>query len=319
MKHAAGGSFDFTRVALAALVVLLYPEMAFAQAVSTTAVNSVGGIFCSVYQNVGGLTRFISMLAYLVGAALAVRGVFDLIKRSSDPNKPLKDGLLGIMAGGMVAALPNLVEWLHRTIYRSPQYRNLGPCSAAPNASDGAPVPLDEMLYNFVSNITAPIITMMSALAIIFGASMIFYNMIKLSKFGTDAKSNTLTPIIGSLIIGAMLMALGQTMDVSLNTLFGGDITHGGKVQYSTIAYEPGGSFDMTRFNRAMSAVFIFLYIIGSLSFIRGFFILRNAMEGAGQATKGQAFTHIVGGTLLVNMPNFIRVIESTVGFDIIR
>lgn len=320
MHKTRGDEPEWGRAIIAALLVAAYPDFAFAAPgdVSLAAAGSVGAVFCSVFRNVGGMTFFISAVAYIVGASLAVRGVFDLIKRSSDPNKPLKDGLLGIMAGGMVAALPNLVEWLHRTIYKIPQYRAFGPCSPIETNKSTQVLPLDEMLYNFVQNISTPIIMMMSALAVIFGAAMIFYNMVKLSKFGTDAKSNTLTPIIGSLIIGAMLMALGQTMDVSLNTLFGGNITHGGKVAYTTIAYEPSGSFDMKRFNRAMEAVFIFLYIIGSLSFIRGFFILRNALEGSGQATKGQAFTHIIGGTLLVNMPNFIRVLETTIGFKII-
>jgi uncharacterized membrane protein HdeD (DUF308 family) len=303
-------AIDWPRLTVAALTLALYPVPGHAQ--------SVGDIFCNVFENVSGLTFLISGFAWIVGAALIIRGIFDIIKRSSDPNKPLKDGLLGICCGAAVAAFPYFIDWLQQTIHTSTGGTTFNCLVEGGGNAAAGPVPLDVMLFNFVQNISSPIVMLMSALAIIFGASMIFYNMIKLSKFGSDAKSNALTPIIGSLIIGAVLMALGTTMDVSLGTLFGEGTTHGGQVQYDGIAYQPGGSFDMERFDRAMRAVFIFLYIIGSLSFIRGFFILRNALEGAGQATKGQAFTHIIGGTLLVNMPTFIRFIEESIGFRIL-
>jgi uncharacterized membrane protein HdeD (DUF308 family) len=302
--------FNLPRLFVAAMAVALYPQPGHAQ--------SVGDVFCNVFENVSGMTFLISGIAWIIGAALVIRGIFDIIKRSSDPNKPLKDGLLGICCGAAVAAFPYFIDWLQKTVYRGTNGTTFNCLVDNTAGAGGAPVPLDVMLFNFVQNISSPIVMLMSALAIIFGASMIFYNMIKLSKFGSDAKSNSLTPIIGSLIIGAVLMALGTTMDVSLGTLFGDGTTHGGEVQYDGIAYQPGGGFDMERFDRAMRAVFIFLYIVGSLSFIRGFFILRNALEGSGQATKGQAFTHIIGGTLLVNMPNFIRIIEQSVGFRIL-
>lgn len=281
--------------------------------------DTVGGMFCETFRNAGGLTTLMSAFAYITGGWLAIRGVFELIKRSSDPNTPLRNGLLSILVGGMVAALPHLVVWLHNTIYgdRAVGYYNFG-CVSDNGADPGVPVPLDVMLANFVTNINRPIIMLISAMCVIFGAIMIFYNMVKLAKFGSDAQTNRLTPILFSLVIGAILMAFGHSMDVSLNTLFGGIGGYDGLTRYQTIAYAPGGAFSMERFDRAMNSVFIFLYIIGALSFTRGFFILKNAMEGQGQATKGQAFTHIISGTLLINMPGFIQNIERTMGFDII-
>lgn len=292
--------------ALAALIAF-YPESGFAQ-------TSAGGVFCNVFKNIGGLPFFVSAIAYVSGGAIFIRGVFDLVKRSSDPNTPLRNGLLGLLVGSAIFAMPFLVQWLHNSIYpNTPEYTNFG-CKATASVAPGSPIPLDEMLANFVSNIYEPLVMLISALAVILGAFMIFYNMVKLSKFGTDGKSQHLTPIIGSIVIGALLMAVGQTLDTSLTTLFGDkDIA-----QYSSIAYDPGGSFDMTRFNRAISAVFAFLYIIGLMSFVRGFFIMKNALEGNGQQTKGQAFTHIIAGTLLVNMPGFLHVIEQSTGIKIL-
>jgi hypothetical protein len=301
--------YQATQFLLAFVAVWAYADPAWAA-------NSVGDMFCNAFRNSGDITVLMSGFAYLTGGTLAIRGIFDLIKRSSDPNHPLRNGLLGIMAGGMVASLPSLIGWLHRTIYGPIVYHNVNGCVPEATAGPAGAVPLDEMLINFVKNINEPIIALISAMSIILGVIMIFYNMVKLSKFGADAQTNKLTPILASLIIGAMLVAIGHSVDVSLNTLFGAGtpIKH-----YESLAYAPGGAFNMDRFNNAMRAVFVFLYIIGALSFLRGFLILKNALEGQGQATKGQAFTHIIGGTLLINMPGFIEFIENTTGINIIN
>ncbi len=302
---------EWVRAALALVMLMLVSGEADAAAVDTA-----GGVFCNVFKNSGGLPFFVSAFAYLFGGSVFIRGVYDLIKRSSDPNVPLKNGLLGLSVGGAIIAMPHLVQWLHHTIYSNvdTQYSTNFGCSPGAATTPGAAVPLDEMLANFVNNIFQPLVALVSILAIIVGAFMIFYNMVKLSKLGSDGKAQTLTPIITALAVGAVLMALGQTLNTSLNTLFGTDTI----TKYSSIAYAPGGSFDLTRFNRAMTAVFAFLYVIGLISFVRGFLILKNAVEGSGQQTKGQAFTHIIGGTLLVNMPGFIHVIEKTTGVAIL-
>ncbi|HVY12655.1 MAG TPA: hypothetical protein VHB73_03730, partial [Alphaproteobacteria bacterium] len=234
-------------------------------------------------------------------------------------NKPLRDGLLGLMVGAFIVTLPWFVEFLHHTIYKNIGGSYQTPtCSASGAAGAGDIAGLDVMLANFVNNIKNPIIAIISLMAIIFGTAMIFWNMIRLSKFGADARSNNLTPILGNLIIGALLVAAGQTLNVSLATLFGNDVAQGTLARYSSLAYNPGGGMDMEKVNRALSAVFDFLYIVGALSFVRGFFILRNVLDGQGQATRGQAFTHIIAGTLLVNMPGFIHVVQNTLGVKII-
>lgn len=302
-------AIDWPRLVLAALIIAFYPDFAYA------ATNkSVGDVFCSVLRNVNGIPFLLSGIAYFCGAWMVFSGVYLIIKHSSDPNTPLRNGILSVCAGAMVAALPWLVSWLHKTIFTNVEYSRILGCDAELVGTSDAPVPLDEMLANFVNNIHEPILAIICGMAFILGAAMIFYNMVKLAKFGSDPKANTLTPILFSLAIGAMLMAIGQTMNVSLTTLFGNSEL----VKYNSIAYEPGGSFDMTRFNRAMTAVFIFLQIIGALSFVRGFFILKNALEGSGQATKGQAYTHMIGGTLLWNMPAFIKTMEQSFGFKIL-
>ncbi|MBI3418647.1 MAG: hypothetical protein HY053_00730 [Proteobacteria bacterium] len=313
-------AFDWGRIIIAALAVaLFYPAMAFADVDTGDRARSVGQVFCNTFRNSGGLPFLISCISYVVGGWVFIRGAFDLIKRSSDPNTPLRNGILGLIVGAFIVSLPYFVQFLHNTVFGDLASGYRTPTCIGSDGTETKPyVPLDEMLTNFVNNIKDPIMALISIMCIILGAAMIFWNMVRLSKFGTDAKTNALTPILGNLLIGALLVAVGQTLDVSLGTLFGGGMNQANVAKYSSIAYDPGGSFSLDRFNNAMKAVFVFLYIVGALSFVRGFFVLRNALDGQGQATKGQAFTHIIGGTLLVNMPGFIHVIERTMGFQIL-
>ena len=315
-KASSGFKPNMTHLMLAAMTVIFYPNIGFAAVASDA---TLGTMFCNVLQNSGGFPPLFSGIAYITGAWIVVRGLFDMMKRAADPNnKAFKDGILGVVMGGMVAALPSLINWLHTTLLRSTVKGRGIDCKPEASVGTSGAVPLDVMMSNFVGNITPGILALISGMAVIFGIVMIFYNMVKLSKFGSDAKTSNLTPIIGSLIIGALLVAVGQTMDISLTTLFGNNTTMNTLTKYKDLAYVPGGSFNMDRFNNALSAVFTFLRIVGSLAFVRGFFVMKNALEGSGQATKGQAYTHIIGGALLVNMPGFIQYIEQSVGFKVL-
>ncbi len=42
--------------------------------------------------------------------------------------------------------------------------------------------------------------------------------------------------------------------------------------------------------------------------------LVKNAIEGAGQATVVQGFTHIVGGVLAINIYTFLEIIDQTFG-----
>ena len=54
--------------------------------------------------------------------------------------------------------------------------------------------------------------------------------------------------------------------------------------------------------------------IIGYISFLRGFFILKEVAEGGGQASLMAAVTHIFGGALAVNLGPLMNAVQSTLG-----
>ena len=54
--------------------------------------------------------------------------------------------------------------------------------------------------------------------------------------------------------------------------------------------------------------------ILGWISFIRGWFILRDVAEGNQQASMMAAMTHIFGGALAVNLGPVLNAVQETFG-----
>ena len=65
----------------------------------------------------GGLNRMTSMVAYLCGGALGVSGIFALKQHVDNPaQKPLKDGLIRLGAGGGLLTLPVITTAMQGTV-----------------------------------------------------------------------------------------------------------------------------------------------------------------------------------------------------------
>jgi hypothetical protein len=65
-----------------------------------------------------------------------------------------------------------------------------------------------------------------------------------------------------------------------------------------------------------ITAVIAFVFIIGWVSFIRGFFIIRNVAEGTGQASMMAGLTHVFGGAIAVNLGPMMNAVQATLGLD---
>ena len=65
-----------------------------------------------------------------------------------------------------------------------------------------------------------------------------------------------------------------------------------------------------------ISTVLVFMTIIGYISFMRGFFIIKDVAEGSGQASLMAGVTHIFGGALAVNLGPLLNAVQSTLGLS---
>jgi len=65
-----------------------------------------------------------------------------------------------------------------------------------------------------------------------------------------------------------------------------------------------------------ISAIIAFMAILGWISFIRGWFILRDVAEGNQQASLMSGITHLFGGALAVNLGPLLNHVQATLGLS---
>jgi len=63
-----------------------------------------------------------------------------------------------------------------------------------------------------------------------------------------------------------------------------------------------------------ITSVLKFVILIGLISFVRGLFIIRSVAEGNQQASMMAGVTHIVAGSVAVNLGPLINAVQTTLG-----
>ena len=172
-------------------------------------------------------------------------------------------------------------------------------------------VGLDGLMINLIYNIKSPMIFMLSVISILVGIFMVIRGLMKGSKFGQDAKSS-IPNIIANITIGTILYTVGTSLNEIMATVFGDSQIWGSGLVTSAIASDFGGNTQP--FQAAVYAALTFFQLVGFIAFIRGWIILRDAVEGQGQKTVAQGLTHIFGGVLAVNIYRFLDVMDTSFG-----
>jgi len=157
------------------------------------------------------------------------------------------------------------------------------------------------------------------------GVLFIIRGLLKGAKYGSDPRASSTPHILAYLIIGAILIVAGQGAGSLTLSMFGmgtsDAIDCADGVSCTTNVGRVLGwnaSLGNVKFATAVAAALTFFQLIGILAFIRGLYIVKNAVEGTGQATVVQGFTHIVGGVLAINIYTILEVIDQTFGTNLL-
>lgn len=147
-----------------------------------------------------------------------------------------------------------------------------------------------------------------TAVAFLMGFVMFCSGIARLKIFGMQ---RTMMPVqahlaatFGKLIVGVMLISLPTWLKISTYTFFG-------TTYFNTVTT---GLFPAD-FAAAEHAMFELLAVIGLVSFVRGLFLLKNAVQqNAPQGTMGKGVIFLVGGLFLVNIGGVFDIIKNTLG-----
>ncbi len=290
-----------------AMAVFMSPDAALAA-------PSLGEMFCNAGHNVASLNKLFNGVAYIAGAITIGTGLLMLIKHPEDRNgTPIHRAIVRLVVGACLMLLPSFIGWGVRSIFGVPSGGGITSCNVgATIGSIGSDTTLDAMLVSFVDNIKNPMTFLLSAIAITMGVFFVVRGLMKASKFGTDPKAQP-TAILANLIVGVVLFVVGQSLDVIVASVFGSSGIGGPSVISWSFAQSLGLSAS-GRFQSAVRAALTFVQLIGMISFIRGWVIMKNVAEGQAKETMAQGIIHVVGGVCAINIYYFLVAMDSTFG-----
>ena len=167
-----------------------------------------------------------------------------------------------------------------------------------------------DMLANIDSQLPA-LWEFITALAYVSGFFMMFKGVYHLKQYGDPhsqmSGGKDLRPAIVTFIIGAILIYFPSMLQVGVTTLFG---------QNGMMAYPTSSPIDQSFSELGQTIVYI-VQFVGAVAFLRGIMYMHKIGSGqAQQGTFGKSVTHLVGGTLCLNVVGTANVIASTLGIS---
>ena len=137
--------------------------------------------------------------------------------------------------------------------------------------------------------------------------------MIGVSRLIKSTQEGARSPIgLGTMmtfITGAALLSFSPMISAFSDTFFESSLVK----TTSALKYVDG--MDQTAQDHAhsvISSILQFMIVLGLISFARGIFILRAVSEGNSQASMMAGITHLVGGTLAINLGPLMNAIQDT-------
>jgi len=292
---------------LASLFTVMSVDTAFAG-------SKMGDIFNNVVRASDGWSPILSTIAYFFGCILCVTGIFKFKSHVDNPQQTsLWEGIKRMLAGGCFLSLPFVIRAVRGSIFAgnaigSNKLTNTGTTNASLSAGG-----LDKMVFDFMSNIAGPAEALLSAVAYISAIALLLVGISRLTKRVEEGPrgpggAGTITTFIAS---GA-LFSFGDSMGTFADSLFGNS---GNTLKTNSLVSNTVITDDESRLRvqTVIEAVMAFVMLVGYIAFIRGWFVLRAFADGQQGATVAQGLTFLLGGTLAINLGEFINVIMRTV------
>jgi hypothetical protein len=304
----------FAITVMAAALWLGAAHAAFAQL--TPPPSTLGTIFCNAVKNARPFGDVFAYIAYVSGIISMLRGIHLLRMHAEDPrNHKLNVPLMFLFGAACLLMFPTAVATIENTLYVPVLGGGLNAIDCTAGAVPPSVTGLEGMLTNFVTNISVPLSMVISITAVLAGLLMILRGLMKASKYGTDPKTNSIHSILTHLGFGALLVTLGDNLQMMLDSVFGSG-TH----RTSAIAWGASLSAIVTpEFQTAVNSALIFVQLIGGIAFVRGWLVMKKVVEGGSNATLTQGLTHIIGGVLAINIGGFLTLMDVTFGTNLLH
>ncbi len=280
--------------------------------------NSLGGVICRMWGGTLSFPLLVKSFAYICGIFVAIWGLLKVQEHVLKPDQvTVWEGVSRLLVAGALFALPTMMSVIYNTVAGFvPVHTNTGVLGSIISFFTGGPAAggggLDAMLGGLMADIFGPMTVLINWFGFIAGGVLIFIGITRLMK---SAQEGARGPGgIGTIItfaVGGALIAFSPMITALTTSLFINPVT---TVQ-SELIYTAGLEGDeIARIQAVVDAIIKFVYILGLISVMRGFFIMRKVAEGDSQASTMAGMTHMIGGAIAVNLGPMIVAVQNTLG-----
>lgn len=290
--------------------VLLFTEQAWASGCQGDVGGGLGTVICNTFMSADTVPGLFAGLSYLFGVVLGFMAIMKLKDYVENPNQvQIWDPLKRFLAGGSFFALPTVVNAVIETVAKGMD--GIEAEGDGYNVSGVSGGGLDAKLVALVSDIWIPLQYLFTGFCYLAGILLVLIGISRLLKTEQEGARGPMgLGTITTFIVAGVLLSMNKILGAAVGSIF-----DGGVLRHAELAYK--GGMDDTAWahaNAVIGAVMAFVAIIGWISFIRGFFIMRGVAEGNSQASAMAGFTHIIGGAIAVNLGAFIKAVQNTLG-----
>lgn len=304
---------------LATLLAAALPTPALAQAIApvtamgTCGSNTVGGVVACAIENTQDARGIFPALCYLFGLVIGLWAILKTIEHVQNPMQvsvwePIKRAIVA----GALFALPIVTEAVVVTMTGG----NDNGMTA--NLFLGSPTGagLDAMVVALMNDAYKPIYHLLMLFCYFVGFVLVIIGITRLLKSAQEGPRGPggFGTIMTFLVAGAMFSA-DDMMGAWLTTLFGDSTSNTAAI----LNFDAGlTAEEHEHIVSVISAVLAFVMILGWISFIRGWFIIRDVAEGNSQASLMAGVTHLFGGALAINLGGVLNAVQETFGLSAI-
>jgi len=300
------------KIAIIAAFVVFYSEIAMAGgggADSGSANNSqtLGAVISNIVKSNSLVPGLFTGLSYLFGIVLGFMGIMKLKAHAENPNNPeIWDPLKRFAAGGMFFSLPYIAGVVQRTVSKDIDVLGGNSYNTRGATSEG----LDGKLVALMQDIWEPMQFLIVGFCYLAGIILIMIGISRLLKTEQEGpKGPTGIGTIFMFLTGGVLLSINSILGAAVNSVF-----QSGAQNNAALTYTEGLEGVAGNANAVIGAIMAFVAIIGWISFIRGFFIMKDVAHGNGQASAMAGITHIIGGAIAVNLGGIIKAVQATLG-----
>lgn len=274
--------------------------------------TTLGDMMDRARTNSMTLTDLAAFFGYMCAFVFAPLGLYKLkVHVEQGPNAvPLAEPLKLLAVAGIMLTLPIIGGAIQQTFTETGAVtQDIGwtPDTAATSGST-----LDGLMMRVMENGYMPFIRLLQLFCFVAATVLL---LVAVHRFTKTSQQGPQGPIglgtVATFILAGVLFSIGPSIGTFVETFFGG------RDSMTTVDFLAlsGGDADVKRHaENVIISILAFMIIVGILSMLRGFFILRGLAEGNQQMTMMAGLSHIIAGAILVNFGQFANIIQETIG-----